>query len=159
MTRTKRQRHLYVALVTATLVTACAGNPSPNLPQTQVAEYGTKVMMAVRTGQETVIALNTSNPQVMTDATTRLILDKILLVNGVAQRLKDALVAYDAATTISFRTQKVEEIRELVAQVITLSNSAFTTSIPGAFGQQLASLGVNIVNAAQAVKAEVEKLR
>jgi hypothetical protein len=143
------------------LCAGCATNPdTTTTPQAKVAHYAADVLEAVRAGQETVISLNKSQPTVMTDATTRATLDRIKELAASGTKLRDALVSYDAATTLDFRTTKAEEIRTLITTVNSLAAAAFKNQgLPQPLLEQLAQFAVNIVTLTQSVSAEVEKLR
>jgi gamma-glutamyl:cysteine ligase YbdK (ATP-grasp superfamily) len=150
-----------LGLTLLVLAPACSQNPDTvTTPQAKVAHYAADVLEAVRSGQETVIALNKTDPSVMTTERTRDILDRIKQLAAAGEKLRDVLVAYDTATTLDFRTQKAAEIKTLLDTINTLASTAFKQEgLPDSTIQQLAQFAVNIVTLTNTIKAEVEKLR
>jgi hypothetical protein len=156
-----RSSFFLLTLFALLFVPGCARNPDTvTTPQAKIAHYGADVLEAVRTGQETVIAANKSQPTVMTDEATRATLDRIKALTETGTKFRDALIAYDAATTLDFRAQKAAEVKALIEQVNTLAAAAFKApTLPSALVEQLAQFAVNIVTLTRTVSAEVEKLR
>lgn len=158
---TKRKTTIALMALVAAIACApaCGGVKANVAPPVLVANYGTDVLSAVRLGQETVIGLNKTQPAVMTDARTRAVLDKVILIVPVAERLKAALIAYDAATNLDFRKLQAEEVKKLAAEVAALATAAFRVDVPQPLANGLADLAMNVVNITTAIRIEVEKFK
>jgi hypothetical protein len=156
--RVRLHRNVAVAIAVLALASACAGN-SQVTPQTRIAQYGASVMQAVREGQEAVIALNKTNPSVMTDDRTRKTLDGIMKVTAVAEKLRDGLQTYDTATNLDFKKVQAQELYTLAEQVAALAEEAFKVNIPAEFSKQIGQLALNIIKITQTIQLELDKVR
>lgn len=147
-----------IGLLLLVISPACAHNSNVT-PQVRVAQFGTDVLRAVREAQESIIALNKNNPAVMTDAKTKQVLDGIMKITGPAEKLSDALKAYDAATTLDFRRLQAQEIYNLAAQVAALASAAFKVDLPDPMVKGVADIALNIINITRAIQIEMDKIR
>lgn len=147
------------SIVLGLTIAACGPTGVNTTPAIQVAEYGVKVQQAVRAGQESVIALNKQDPNFMTDATTRKVLDGVDKVTAASQKLHDALLTYDKATSLDFKKLKAEEVNQLADEVAKLAGAAFNVGNTGPLGARLAQLASSIISAVEAVKLQLARVK
>lgn len=157
--RTIHRKMLPILVAWLMLASAC-GPKSINMPpQVAVAQYGAKVLQSVREGQETVITLNKTQPTVMTEARTRQVLDAIKnQVIPSAEKLRAALVAYDAASSIDFKKLQAAEVAKLATEVAGFARAAFKLDVPQPLMSGLEDLALNIINLTDAIRYEMSKV-
>lgn len=153
-------RTVLALLLVALVLPACNKNAPKLPPQVAGAKYGADILHAVRVGQETVMTLAKTQPNVMTPQLS----DKIM--NGiehqlmpVVDRLRAALVTLDAATSLDFKKLQAAEVDKLAKEVAALATSVFKVEGTPQFVSSVADLGLDVVNLVRALQVEMERIR
>lgn len=139
------------------LVAACGGNPSPTVapPQTQAALYGSRVLDGAAAFQKFVTSQTTAGTiPVELGRKLTSINEEIYKQAGT---LREALVAFDAASSLDLRKLEAERVNTQVRTILELLDKVLAINLSPGLVNEATTLITNVIRAITAVQSEIAK--